>query len=170
MGHGYGLLAGQPFVAGMTDWQLDWLSRHARRAVFPAGARLFVEGAPADRFWLVDRGMLEVDADLPGRGRVVIETLGPGTVLGWSWFFPPYRWNFGAVARQTTYAVELDGPGVRELCQRDPLLGFELTHRLLRVVVDRLQVTRHRLHAAIPEPSPEPPPEPPPEPSPDPPS
>jgi hypothetical protein len=34
---------------------------------------------------------------------------------------------------------------VRELCQRDPMLGYHLTHGLMQVVVERLQATRGRL-------------------------
>ena len=35
-----------------------------------------------------------------------------GTVLGWSWLHPPYRWHFGAVARVATTAIEFDAPSV----------------------------------------------------------
>jgi hypothetical protein len=66
-------------------------------------------------------------------------------VLGWSWLFAPYRWHFGASAVQQTLAVELNGPGVRDLCARDPVLGYELMNRFLAVVVNRMQATRIRL-------------------------
>jgi CRP-like cAMP-binding protein len=82
---------------------------------------------------------------LPGRGDVVVETLGPGAVLGWSWLFEPYRWHFGAVAVEETLTVEMDGAGVRRLCEQDPALGYELTRRFMAVVVHRLQANRMRL-------------------------
>ncbi|MBO0868126.1 MAG: cyclic nucleotide-binding domain-containing protein [Micromonosporaceae bacterium] len=141
----YDLLAAQPFLAGLTPRQLDKLSYWSKRRVFHAGARLFDEGGRADRFWLIKEGQITLDAAVPGRGSVVVETLGPAAVLGWSWLFPPYRWHFGAAAAQTTLATELDGPGVRELCQRDPELGYQLASRFTQVVVARLQATRIRL-------------------------
>jgi hypothetical protein len=76
---------------------------------------------------------------------VVIETLDAGTVLGWSWLFPPYAWHFGATAAASTLAVEFDAQGVRRLCDEDPVLGYALVQRFTRVVVDRLQSTRIRL-------------------------
>ena len=82
---------------------------------------------------------------MPGYDNVVLDTLGPGAVLGWSWMFPPYRWHFGAVATQTTYAVTFNAALVRALFQRDPGLGYELTWRLLQVMGDRLQASRRRL-------------------------
>ena len=93
---------------------------------------------------LVQRPQVALDLHTPQR-TVLVETLGPGTVLGWSWLFPPYRWHFGATALVQTLAVELDGPGVRELCARDPVLGHDLMSRFLAVVVDRMQATRVRL-------------------------
>jgi CRP/FNR family transcriptional regulator, cyclic AMP receptor protein len=138
-------LATQPFLAGLTDHQLDRLAPWSRRALFHSGNRIFYEGSPADRFWLIKSGRVNLDTHIADRGEVVIETLGPGAVLGWSWLFPPYRWHFGAVAVETTMSIELDGPAVRSLCERDPALGYELSIRFMRVMLDRLQATRLRL-------------------------
>jgi CRP/FNR family transcriptional regulator, cyclic AMP receptor protein len=138
------LLAAHPFLAGMPAGQTLRLSYWSRRMVFRSGARLFEEGGRADRFWLVRDGQIALDVDTP-QGTVQVETLGPGTVLGWSWLFPPFRWHFGATAVLPTLAVELDGPGIRDLCAQDPALGFDLMSRFLAVVVGRLQSTRVRL-------------------------
>jgi CRP/FNR family transcriptional regulator, cyclic AMP receptor protein len=141
----YELLSSQPFLAGLTPAQLDKLSYWTRKSTFHAGTRLFEEGQRADRFWLLREGHVTLDTHVPGHGTAIVETLGPHAVLGWSWLFPPYRWHFSASAVETTLAVELDGPGVRELCERDHDLGFELMRRFVEVVVQRMQATRIRL-------------------------
>lgn len=141
----YDLLAAHPFLAGMDPRHLRRLSSWSRRAMFQTGTRVFSEGSQADRFWLIREGRVALEAHLPGQGDVVIETLGPGTVLGWSWFITPYRWHFGATALEPTLTVELDGKGVRQLCDEDPAIGYALTSRIVEVVVDRLQATRTRL-------------------------
>jgi CRP/FNR family cyclic AMP-dependent transcriptional regulator len=141
----YELLAAQPFLAGLADRHLRLLSYTASRSVLHAGSRVFSEGSRADRFWLINRGRVDLDTQVPGRGSVVVESLGAGAVLGWSWMFPPYRWHFGALAVETTFAVRLDAFGVRRLCDSDHDLGYQLTRRFMQVVVDRLQATRMRL-------------------------
>jgi CRP-like cAMP-binding protein len=141
----YDLLAAQPFLAGLSDPHLRLLSYTASRSVLHAGSRVFSEGSRADRFWLITRGQVDLDTYVPGRGNVVVESLGAGAVLGWSWLFPPYRWHFGAFAVETTFAVTLDAFGVRRLCDQDHELGYQLTRRFMQVVVDRLQATRMRL-------------------------
>ncbi|WP_238008584.1 cyclic nucleotide-binding domain-containing protein [Dactylosporangium sp. AC04546] len=141
----YELLAAHPFMAGIPDRYLSRMALYAHRAVFHAGARVFNEGGHADRFWLIRDGQVDLDATEPGRGRIVIDTIDAGQVLGWSWLFPPYRWHFGASAVGPVLAVALDGPGIRAVCAAEPALGHDLTTRLMQVVVARMQATRARL-------------------------
>ena len=139
------ILARHPFLAGLPDYQLGLLTPLAGGSMFHAGNRVFREGDPAEGFWLIFDGSVSLDSALPGGEPVVLETLGPGSVLGWSWLFPPYRWHFGAVAITTTYTLAFDGPHVRALCERHPALGYDLTTRFLRVMGERLQSARRRL-------------------------
>jgi CRP/FNR family cyclic AMP-dependent transcriptional regulator len=132
-----------PFIAGLPH--AAELAGRARHIAFTPGTRLFDEGAEADRFWLIQTGRVALDLHVPGRDDVVIETLGDGDVLGWSWLFPPYRWHFGARAVAATGAVEFDAHAVRAVCDADPLLGYALTRRFLGIMLDRLQSTRIRL-------------------------
>ena len=139
------MLADQPFLAGLTDHQLGLLAPLASRSMFHAGNRIFRQGTPAEQFWLITDGRVYLDNEVPGYENFILETIGPGTVLGWSWLFAPYRWHFGAVAVTTTNTVTFSGSLVRALCQRDPGLGYELTTRFLQVMGNRLQAARRRL-------------------------
>ena len=82
---------------------------------------------------------------VPGRGDQIVETLGPGTVLGWSWLHPPYRWHFGAVARLATTAIAFDAASVRRRCDADPAFGYAALRAFTPVITERLQATRLRL-------------------------
>jgi CRP/FNR family transcriptional regulator, cyclic AMP receptor protein len=139
------LVSAHPFLDGLAPHAYARLSTWARRSKYQAGERIFAEGGNAGQFWLILSGHVQLDAHLPGRGSLVIESLGHAAVLGWSWMFPPYVWHFGAMAVQPTDTIELDGIGVRQVCDADPALGYDLTRRFMQVVVDRLQATRIRL-------------------------
>ncbi|MEU4383540.1 cyclic nucleotide-binding domain-containing protein [Micromonospora echinofusca] len=139
------VLREHPFLAGLPEPWLPRLAGHARPVVWHPGYRLFRADRPAERFWLVRDGRVALDFAVPGRGDVEIETIGPGGVLGWSWLFPPYRWQFGAVAAQRSTAVEFTAEGVRRLMESDDALGRQLTTRFMSVVVDRLHAARGRL-------------------------
>ena len=80
-----------------------------------------------------------------GRGPVVIETLHDGDVVGWSWLFPPYRWQFDARALEPSRAIAFDGACLRGKCEADHELGYELMRRFAGSIIERLQATRLRL-------------------------
>ncbi|MEU4419277.1 cyclic nucleotide-binding domain-containing protein [Actinoplanes sp. NPDC024001] len=138
-------LGQQPFLAGLTDHQLSLLAPLTSRSMFHAGNRIFREGTPAEQFWLITDGRVFLDSEVSGYDNFVLETLRSPTVLGCSWLFPPHRWQFGAVAVNTTHALTFNGPLVRALFQSDPGLGYELTTRFLQVMGDRLHSARRRL-------------------------
>ena len=140
-------LAAHPFLHGMSADHLGLLADAVRDVSFPARYRFFEDGGNATRFWLIQAGHVSLDLHVPGDGPVIIETIGMGELLGWSWLFPPYKWAFGAVAATAVEAFEFDAPAVRELCAADPGLGYELNQRITRVLARRLQATRIRLIA-----------------------
>ena len=140
-------LAAHPFLHGMSRDQLGVLAEAAHDVSFPAKHRLFEDGGYATRFWLIQAGHVSLDLHVPGEGPVVIESIGMGELLGWSWLFPPYKWAFGAVAASAVEAFEFDAPTVRELCAAYPELGYEFNQRVTRVLARRLQATRIRLIA-----------------------
>jgi CRP-like cAMP-binding protein len=139
------LIEAHPFLGGLHESARQQLASVGHRIHFLAGSSIFAEGGPADRFWLIQEGQVRLDLHLPGAGTAVIETIGSGDVLGWSWLFPPYQWQFGATATEPTLALEFPAVELRRLCDADPALGYELMQRFIRVVVNRLQATRVRL-------------------------
>jgi CRP/FNR family transcriptional regulator, cyclic AMP receptor protein len=140
------VLGAQPFLRGLPDHHLDTLAAVCRHVAVPSGRRLFDEDQHADRFWLIDAGQVVIDTMVPGRGRLVIETLGRGDVVGVSWLLPPpYLWRFGALATQPMQAFEFDARAVRAACDCDPALGYELSQRVTGIVVRRLEATHARL-------------------------
>jgi CRP/FNR family cyclic AMP-dependent transcriptional regulator len=139
------VLGSHPFLHGLPEPHVVRLVPHARSVTVPNRHRLFEEGGTADRFWLIEAGQVELDTVVPGRGRMIIEQLGRGDVVGLSWLFPPFRWGFGAITTQALQAFELDGQAIRAKCAQDSAFGREITERFLRVTLHRLQVTRGRL-------------------------
>ncbi|RPK32368.1 cyclic nucleotide-binding domain-containing protein [Streptomyces sp. Mg1] len=117
----------------------------ARDVALPGGTRIFEEGEKADRFWIIRSGTVALDIQMPGRGRVVVETIGAGSLLGWSWLCPPRQWHLGAEARDPVRAWEFDAAAVRDLCAVDAALGLSLVTLIAETIGDRLRATRTRL-------------------------
>ncbi|MGW2104779.1 cyclic nucleotide-binding domain-containing protein [Streptomyces olivaceoviridis] len=121
------------------------LMRLAREVAFETGTRLFEEGRRTDRFWIVRTGTVALDLHVPGRRPAVIETLGHGELVGWSWHFPPYLWHLGAEATSPVRAWEFDAGSVRAMCAADPEFGRAIATWVGRVAAQRLHASRVRL-------------------------
>ncbi|MGR8918388.1 MAG: Crp/Fnr family transcriptional regulator [Gammaproteobacteria bacterium] len=127
--------------ADLTDAQVDELARHAAEERFASGRMIFRYGETADRVYLVRAGRIAVEVSA-AHGSVVIQTLGAGEVLGFSWLFPPYQWYFDARALEDTSAVALDARGLRERCDADPELGYALVKCFSAVMHQRMVAAR----------------------------
>jgi len=134
-----------PFLKGMSAEHLKILAESAMRAEFKAGEVVFREGDPANRFYLIEAGKVELESRKQDRPPVPIQSIGPGDVLGWSWLFPPYYWNFEAQAAEPTTAIFFYGTRLREKCEEDRVFGYELMKRMSGAMLHRLQATRKQL-------------------------
>ena len=143
--HEQSVLGARPFLRGMAPQHIARLAELSRHVSLPVRYRLFEEGGTADKFWLIDAGQVALDAMVPGNGRLVIETVGRGDVVGLSWQLPPYQWHYGAITTEPMQAFEMDAKAIRAACNDDPELGYELTRRFLALTVKRLHATRERL-------------------------
>jgi CRP/FNR family transcriptional regulator, cyclic AMP receptor protein len=138
-------LAGVPFTQGLAEVQVGRLAALARRTWFPEGRRIFTEGGPATRLWLITAGRVALDLQAGGPEPLIVETLGPGDELGLSWLAPVPLWQFGAVAQLDVAALEFDAAVMLALFESDHDLGYLLVRRLLNTAASRAQAARIRL-------------------------
>jgi CRP-like cAMP-binding protein len=146
-----------PFLAGMNRTQLALLTDCAMAAHFKTGQTILREGEFANRCYLIETGKVVVESGGRFGGSLVIETIGAGDLLGWSWMFPPYTWQFTARAVEPTTAILFYGTILREYCEKDHSFGYELLKRISAVMVKRLQAAHKQMlylhaHGDIPEP------------------
>ena len=85
------LIAQAPVFAGLDADALTLIAGCARNVGFEEQELLFRDGEPADTFYVVRRGRVALELHTPERGGLVIETIEPDDVVGWSWDFGPYR-------------------------------------------------------------------------------
>ncbi|MEA1903624.1 MAG: cyclic nucleotide-binding domain-containing protein [Actinomycetota bacterium] len=120
---------------------LEFLESVATEVVFPAGAIIFEEDQYADTFYLVADGKAGLEVVLATRPPVLLETVGPGEMLGVSWLTYPYRWAWRARAVNRSTLVAFDADAVRARCRED----HKLAASVYLTVADE---SGRRLHAA----------------------
>ena len=142
----YVLIAQQPFFKGLNGHHLKLLTDSALEMKFEPEQTIFAEGSPANRFYLILEGKVMLESEMEERGEMIpIQTLGPGDDLGWSWLFPPYSLHFSARALEPTRTIFFYGPRLREQCEQDHELGYQIMKRITEVATQSLGATQRRL-------------------------
>lgn len=139
------ILAEHPFLEGLEPHLLSILVGCAKNVRFDADTFIFRAGDQADAFYLIRYGQVGIEIYSHHGGPLTIQTLGEGEVLGWSWLVPPYRWRFDARTISLVRAIALDGKCLREKCEANHDLGYELFKRFSTIIEERLQAMRLQL-------------------------
>jgi CRP/FNR family cyclic AMP-dependent transcriptional regulator len=139
------MLADQRIFRDLNPKYFDLIVGCASNVRYDQGDFVFRQGDPANNFFLVRHGRVALELFVPNRGAVIIQTVAEGDVLGWSWLFPPYERYYDARAIVLTRAISFDAKCLREKCDEDNELGYELMKRFAQVMVNRLQAARVQL-------------------------
>jgi CRP/FNR family transcriptional regulator, cyclic AMP receptor protein len=134
-----------PVLAGMNRIQLTLLTDCAVATHFKTGQTILHEGEFANGFYLIETGKVALESEATLGESIRIQTLGAGDMLGWSWMFPPYVWQFTARAVEPTTALFFYATLLREYCEKDHSLGYELLKRISAVMVKRLQAAHDQM-------------------------
>ena len=141
------LIKNHPFFTGMLPKHVDLIVEGAKQAEYDADHIIFRKGEPANQFFLIESGMVALEADGPRKGSAPIQMVGDGELLGWSWLFPPFSWHFSARAVKSTQAIVLNGGHLLVLCEENHDLGFDVMRRIAQIVITRMEATSKKLLA-----------------------
>lgn len=136
------LLQEHTVTKGLDSQILDLIAGCAHNTVFEAQQSIFQHGELADEFYLLRHGKVALELYTPGRGALTFLTLSTGEMLGASWLVAPYRWTYDARAVEMTRAIAFDAKCLRDKCESDPHIGYELMKRFVPILLSRMQTAR----------------------------
>ncbi len=138
-------LGENPMLGDLARPQLELIAGCCIDVRFEPGERIITAGDPADHFWIIRHGQVDVELRDAGRGTITIDRLGRGELLGVSWIAEPYVSEFDATAISRGSAIRVDAACLRRRCEHDHELGHELYRRCATVLRLRLHATRLQL-------------------------
>jgi CRP/FNR family transcriptional regulator, cyclic AMP receptor protein len=137
-----------PYFGGISVESLKLVAMLADEVSVAAGTQMFNEGDPAQYLYLILRGEVNIQY-LLGTGELrTVDTLVDGDLLVWSAMIEPYKTTAVGTTTKATQLVRISAPKLRELCDKDPLLGYRLTIEVAKLLSHRLESARIQLAAA----------------------
>ena len=105
------LLSELPFFRDFNRESLRLLSASAMHVRLEPGVEIFREGEPADRFYVLRSGRIAIETRGPDGQPMVVQVLGAGELVGWSWLLEELTLvTLFAVRSCTTRLVEVGRP------------------------------------------------------------
>jgi CRP-like cAMP-binding protein len=142
-------LAEFPFSRELSAQQREVLAAAAQPFVLDAGAELARAGGLDVSFNLITQGLVALSVDWGDAGPLVVQRVGPGEIVGWSWLVPPHSWQFDAMADEEVHGYRFEGAWLRDLCERDHGVGHVLWEYVASVLASRLAATRRTSAGAV---------------------
>jgi len=144
-----------PFFGGLTNDQLVSVAMIATEETYPAGAILCQKGQTADKLFFLKEG--SVDLYYPEKGKkspkfpegIPISEVNPGEPFAISALIDPYILTFTAKVARPIQVIQIEAKPLRTLFKKDKRLAYLLTLQATKAAIERLDVTRVQLAAAL---------------------
>jgi len=137
-------LEGHPFVFDFSPEHRTRLAALAKEVRFAADQVIFREGDDYSVFYLLGKGMVALELEVPGHV-LRVQTLYAGDVFDWSALLPHAGKHFQARALEPVTALAFEGDQLLASFKADPQFGLAFLLRLMGVVSERLRNTRLQL-------------------------
>ena len=147
------MLRRYPFFAGLSESQLRGIAMIAEERTYPEKTVIFKEEEPAQYFYILVSGDIELLYSGGGQGSVVNAYVGSvvqGEVFGFSALLEPYKMTTAARSEGPVSVIAIDAHGLRAMCEVDPRLGYTIMTHLSMALAERLYATRTQLAVAKP--------------------
>jgi len=135
-------LRGMRFLQDIEDQYLQELAPLAELRKFAPGTVLFREGQSHPNIYLMISGTVALDFRFSGR---VLQTVGPGELLGWTPILGQVEMTATARVLELTQAVAIRASQLIALCEHNPRFGFEFMRQTARALSRRLNATKLQL-------------------------
>ena len=134
-----------PFFTTASDETLKQLAMCSHTLTFEAGQILFHDGDAADHVLVLTEGEVDIQYLLQDGEQRTVDTRVAGDLVVWSAVVAPFKITANGVSRRHTEVVAVDALKLRELCDRDHELGYNMMREIAQVMSHRLQGARVQL-------------------------
>jgi signal-transduction protein with cAMP-binding, CBS, and nucleotidyltransferase domain len=133
-----GMLKGHDLFRALTPKEVDQVSEFSSVKHYERGARIFkLNGAASHVFEVIEGGIhLVLPGESPAYSMVVSE-VAEGELFGLSPLLGSTRYTSSAVAHTNTQVLAIEAEPLRDLLQRNSLVGFNTMNRVAQVYFTR---------------------------------
>jgi len=136
---------------GLDESKLIKIVEYCRERTLNDGALCFSQGNKATELHLCRSGRVDIVVRIhePWGTEVVVHTVMPGEVFGWSALVGPYLFTASAKCIGKVEEIYLRGVDLLKFFEEDPITGYVVMRNLGALISSRLTESREKLTRAI---------------------
>lgn len=142
-------LSASEVFKGLTDEELDKVAALGRIEVYEKGTPLFVQGAAAENFYVVELGRVALSLTITsGAGankEITVEPIKSGQSCGYSAVKGAPVYALSAKAVEPVRVIAIDGKRLYDLLKENPVMGYKVMSRM----VSSLSATLRNVRSTI---------------------
>ncbi len=133
---------------GCTSQHLKDIEKICERVTFKEGERIFEAEAPAECFYIVGEGLVNLCGKLNlynALSEIAFERNQKGEAFGWSALVEPYTYTLSAIAVRDTELLKISGMEIKKMSTNDHHFGFLLLGNLTQIIGKRFALVQQML-------------------------
>ena len=139
-----------PVFEPLSEADLNKIAGFTESKTYEAGATIFSQGSPASELYVLEKGKVALQMQLPTSQnnlakRVTVDIVTRNDLFGWSAAVGRRVFSLTAICLEPTTVAAIDGLKLKSLLQQDTHIGYYVLSRLIEVAASRLDETRQVL-------------------------
>jgi CRP-like cAMP-binding protein len=139
------LLGAAPLFAGVARRQLERLASIGEEEQHKKNEKVFSEGDPGDRFYLILEGQVRISREVAGMGEEALAILGPGECFGEMALVDGGPRSADAIVHERCRLFVLRKDDLEDLLFVDRELSYDLLWNFVRTLSARLRETNNKM-------------------------
>lgn len=143
------LLRQAAIFADLDDEELGHVAEICKEQQFKVGQRIFKEGEPGNRLFIISQGEVRISRQVPGSGEEALTVLKPGACFGEMAVFDRSERSTDAIANTSCTLLTITRSDFEMLLDFNRDLAFKILWSVVRLLSERLRVTNDNLRSFL---------------------
>jgi CRP-like cAMP-binding protein len=126
-------------LQALTDGMLEKIIPHVRALSFSERELVFEEGNKAENFYMLKKGKILLETKVSDRLIISLGSIKSGYSFGWSALLAGMSHTSHAVCAEPSDVFAIPGEKLRDILEKDPLMGYRVTLFAAKIIKNRLE-------------------------------
>jgi CRP-like cAMP-binding protein len=135
--------------ADLEDEELERIAEICNEQQFKFGQKIFKEGEPGNRLFIISSGEVRISRDVPGTGEEALAVLKQAACFGEMSVFDRSERSTDAIANTDCTLLTITRSDFEMLLDFDRDLGYKVLWSVIRLLSERLRVTNENLRSFL---------------------